>query len=145
MFLSRYTISKPAVIVEIDPVTGSVLREFDQPEDWEWDPERAHAHWEEYRGRKFFVYFHEGRLVFQAGDERHVLDSSHTSEIQRLLGFWLRFVLRRNDEVVFSFVYRDPQSRFWSLMSAAANMDDWWDWDTPFEFVHKHLGRAKRE
>lgn len=141
MFLSRYTISKPAKVVEIDPGTGTILREFSQPPDWQWDPNRAHAHWEEYRGRKFFVYFHNGQLVFQAGTQRHVLDSSYSSELTRLLGFWLRFVLRRNDNVVYRFVYRDPQSRFWSLLSAAANMDDWWDWDTPFESVHKHLSQ----
>jgi len=141
VFLSRYTISKPAKVVEIDPGTGTILREFSQPPDWQWDPNRAHAHWEEYRGRKFFVYFHNGQLVFQAGTQRHVLDSSYSSELTRLLGFWLRFVLRRNDNVVYRFVYRDPQSRFWSLLSAAANMDDWWDWDTPFESVHKHLSQ----
>jgi len=136
MFLSRYTISKPRVIIEIDPGTGTIRREFPQPTDWEWDAGRAHAHWEEYGGRKVLVYFHDERLIFQTDQERHVLDSSYSSELKRLLGFWLRFILRKHDDIVFRFVYRDPQSRFGSLLS-----DDWWDWDTPFEFVHEHLTR----
>jgi hypothetical protein len=138
VFLSRYTISKPAVIIEIDPSSGAVLREFPQPADWEWDSSRAHAHWEEYRGRKFLVYFYDDQLIFQVDHERHVLDSSYSSELERLFGFWLRFVLRKNDDVVLRFVYRDPQTRFSSLL-----WDDWWDWDTPFEFVHEYLARRR--
>jgi hypothetical protein len=138
VFLSRYTISKPSVIVEIDPRTGEVLREFARPETWEWDSSRPHAHWEEYRGPKFYVYFHDGHLVFQSDQERFVLDSSYSSEIKRVLVFWLRFVLRRNGAVVFQFRYRDPQSR-----PAGFLFDDWWDLDTPFEFVHEHLQKQE--
>jgi hypothetical protein len=92
------------VVIEIDPGTGTVIREFAQPKDWEWDPSRAHAQWEEYRGRKFFVCFHNGQLVFQAGHECYALDPSYSSEIKRLLGSWLRFVLRKDDNVVFRFL-----------------------------------------
>ena len=122
------------MIVEIDPATGAVLREFAQPKDWEWDSRRAHAHWEEYRGRKFFVYFHNGQLIFQVDDERYVLDSSYSSEIKPVLGLWRRFVLRKLGDVVFQILYRDPQTRFGSFF-----FDDWWDWDTPFEFANEHL------
>jgi hypothetical protein len=49
------------------------------------------------------------------GRERYLLDSSYSSD-KRLLGCWLRFVLRKDGNVVFRFVYRDPQSRFWSSL-----------------------------
>ena len=144
MYLSRYTISKPLVVVEIDPATGEVRREFTQPEGWQWDPERPHAHWEEYRGHKFFVYFHESQLVFQADELRFPLDPTYSSTIDRVLAFWKRFSLYRNGELVYRFTYLDPQARFWSLLSAAVNNDDWWDWDTPFDSVHNRLGVQKR-
>jgi len=142
--LSRYTISKRPVVIEIDPVTGEVQREFSQPDDWQWDPERPHAHWEEYRGHRFFVYSHEGHLVFQADGRRFVLDATHSSRIERVLGFWKRFSLYRDGELVYRFTYLDPQARPWSLLSAVANMDDWWDWDTPFDSVHSRLHRPER-
>ncbi|MGH9794560.1 MAG: hypothetical protein ACRD5G_07295 [Candidatus Acidiferrales bacterium] len=124
------------MIIEIDPSTGNVLREFAQPGDWEWDSSCPHAHWEEYRGRRFFVYFHNDQLVLQPDQDRYVLDSSYSSEIKGFLGFWLRFVLRKRDDVMLRFLYRDPSSRFRSLL-----FDDWWNWDTPFDFVNEHLAR----
>ena len=115
------------------------MREFAQPADWRWDAERPHAHWEEYRGHRFFVYFFEDRLVFQTDDDRFVLDSSYTSTLTRQHHLWMRFRLLKDGAVVYRFTYRDLQSRFWSILSAVAFMDDWWDWDTPFYFVHNHL------
>lgn len=144
MYLSRYTISKPLVVVEIEPATGEVRRQFTQPEDWQWDPERPHAHWDEYRGHRFFVYIHDGKLVFQANAQRFVLDPTYSSTIDRVLAFWKRFSLYRNGELAYRFTYLDPHARPWSLLSAAANMDEWWDWDTPFDSVHSRLRAEKR-
>ncbi len=143
VYLSRYTISKPSVVVELDPETGQVLRDFQQPEDWVWDPNRSHAHWETYRGNRFFVYFNDSQLVFQTPSARFVLDGSYSCELTRFLGLWMRFKLLKDGTAVYRFTYRDPQTRFWSLLSAAANMDDWWDWDNPFDFVHSYLGKRR--
>ena len=139
MFLSRYDASRPSRILELDPATGEVLREFRQPRDWEWDPERPHAHWERYRGRRVLAYRHEGHLVYQVDAERYVLDASYTSELETHRRLWKRFTLRRGGEVVHGFTYRDPQTRLGSLVLSLFFMDEPWNWDTPFETVHRHL------
>lgn len=139
MYLSRYVISKESVILEIDPDDGSILRRFQQPDDWEWNPEREKAHWEEYDGKVFVVYMHEGHLIFQEGEQRFVLDSSYSSKMKRKGFKWILFQLFHGQKKVYEFKYQDPQTRKESLLRALAFDDDWWDWDTPFEDVHKYL------
>jgi hypothetical protein len=73
-----------------------------------------------------------------------VLDSRYSSAIEQVFVLWKRFRLFRDGELVYRFTYRDPQGRLSSLLAAWANEDDWWDWDTPFDFVHKRLGRTAR-
>jgi hypothetical protein len=141
MYLSRYVISKESVILEIDPVDGSILRRFSKPSDWEWNPEREKANWEEYNGKTFLVYKHEGDLVFQEGKNRFVLDSTYSTKMERKGFKWILFQLFRGQEKVYEFKYQDPQTRKESLLRALAFDDDWWDWDTPFEDVHKYLAK----
>ncbi len=140
MYLSRYVISKETVILEIDPSDGSILKRFKQPDDWQWDPEREKAHWEEYDGKVFLVYMYEGSMIFQQGPLRFVLDTSFSSKMLRKGFKWIVFQLFRGEEKVFQFEYQDPQTRIESLLRALVFDDDWWDWDTPFEDVHKYLG-----
>lgn len=140
MFLSRYVVSRPSVILELDPATGDVLREFRQPRDWVWDPERPHAHWDRYRGLRVLVYFHEDRLVYQVDAERYVLDASYSSELETHRSLWKRFSLLRDGAVVQRFTYRDPQTHLRSLLLSLVFMDEPWNWDTPFEYVHRQLG-----
>lgn len=139
MYLSRYVISKESVILEIDPRDGSILRRFTQPDDWVWDPEREKAHCEEYDGKVFVVYMHDGCLIFQEGEHRFTLDSGYSSKMKRKGFKWILFQLFHGKEKVYEFKYQDPQTRKESLLRALAFDDDWWDWDTPFEDVHKYL------
>jgi len=140
MYLSRYVISKKSLILEIDPSDGSILREFIQPKDWEWDPERNKANWEEYDRKKFLFYKYLDQMIFQIDDKRFELDESFSSKMKRKGSKWIIFRLFRNKELVFEFKYQDPQTRKKSLLMALTFDDDWWDWDTPFEDVHKYLG-----
>ena len=143
MYLSRYVISKKSVILEIDPVNGAILRRFKQPDDWQWGPDREKAHWEEYDGKTFLVYMHEGSLVFQEGNNRFVLGANHSSNMKRRGFKWILFQLFHGKEKVYEIRYQDPQTRKMSLLLAMARDDDWWDWDTPFEDVHKYLKKMR--
>ena len=142
MYLSRYTLSRPPDILEIEPSSGAIIRRFRQPKDWRWTPERDKAIWEVYRGQLFLVYKYDGSLVFQPGDARFVLDGSYAVSQQNVYFFWRRFRLYWNNVKVFSFTYRDPQTRLWSLLLALGFDDDWFDWDTPFEDVEKWCNSA---
>lgn len=139
MYLSRYVISKDSVILEIEPDTGTVLKQFDQPKDWKWDPERTKANWEEYDDKIFLVYIYEKNLIFQEGNHRFILGPDFSSKMIRKGSKWILFQLYQNGEKVYEFKYQDPQTRTHSILSALAFDDDWWDWDTPFEDVYKYL------
>lgn len=139
MYLSRYVISKKSVILKIDPSDGFILKRFKQPDDWQWDPERDQAHWEEYSGKVFLVFNYQGQLIFQESTHRFELDSSYTSKMKRRGFKWIIFQLFQGKEKVYEFKYQDPQTRTKSLLRALVFDDDWWDWDTPFEDVHKYL------
>ena len=140
MYLSRYVISKESVILEIDPNNGSILKRFKQPDDWEWNPEKnGKANWEEYDKKIFLVYKHKESLVFQEGDNRFILGATYSSKIKSKGFKWKVFQLFNGKEKVYEFKYQDPQTRKESLLRALVCDDDWWDWDTPFEDIHKQL------
>ena len=139
MYLSRYKLYKSSVICEINPATGEILKKFAQPKDWIWDPNSEKANWERYSGIDFLVYKYQGKLVFQAGSERFELDESYHSEITSVGTFRKQFKLFKKASCVFSIIYRDPQTRIWSLIDSLFCNDDPWNWDTPFDDVNNYL------
>ena len=144
MYLSRYVFSKDSVILEIDPSNGSILKRFEQPDYWEWEDERDKANWEEYDDKVFLVFNHRNKLIFQENDNRFELDENYSSKIKRRGFKWLLFQLFYDKKKVYEFKFQDPQTRKKSLLRALAFDDDWWDWDTPFEDVHKYLKTIKK-
>lgn len=139
MYLSRYKTYKAPVIYEINPVTGEILNKFTQPKDWEWEPERDKAHWERYSGKDIIVFKYQNKLVFQEGKKRYELDNNYNCEISSIGWLWHRFKLFKEGTCVYTIIYRDPQTRIWSLIHGLIMDDDWWNWDTPFNDVKKYL------
>lgn len=139
MFLSRYGTSKQNIIYEINPSNGSIIRRFKQPKDWVWDPERPKAKWGKYFNRIFFLFEHDNKIIFQVGKNRFDLDENYRCSIERIKFFWNKFRLYNQEELVFQFYYREPQTKLWSLLCSLGMDDNWWEWDTPFDDVRKYL------
>jgi hypothetical protein len=131
--------------LEIDPRNGAVIKRFAQPQDWKWDPGREKAHWEEYDGKVFLVFMYEGRMIFQEGKNRFALDATYTSKMKRRGFKWILFQLFKDRKKVYEFKYQDPQTRKKSLLRAFVFDDDWWDWNSPFEDVHKYIEKTVKE
>lgn len=139
MYLSRYKTYKSSLIYEINPATGEIIKKFTQPKDWIWDANREKAHWERYGGIDILVYKFQGKLVFQAGSERFELDKSYHCEISAVGRFRKQFELFKKGSCIYSIIYRDPQTRIWSLIDSLLCNEDPWNWDTPFDDVKNYL------
>ena len=145
IYLRRYTTSKGLAIKEIDPKTGTVLKTIDDPQDKDFNRCVYYGGWEEYFRKIFLVYYYKTKFIFQEGGNRFELDTSYTAIIDKGVIRKNRFRLFKNKTLVYDFRYRDPQTRFWSIIDALTFNDDWWDWGNPFDEVKNYLDGLTNE
>ena len=145
MYLNNYRTSNAEIILEIDPSEAKILRKFKKPKDFVWNPDRRKASYLNNYFHLYLYYTWNDTIYFQVDNTRFEINENIIAIIKPIYYFWNKFILLKDNIIIFECYYRNPQTRFWSLIASHAMMEDSWDWDTPFEDVYNYINTLKNK